>query len=282
MPSHDQFMSFPDRMDKKSYLGWNRPWVHARVLVHGAVRLHSNWVAGVMSDPQWRLYCNLDAGAEVYTEQGSLRLEAGRLYVLPAWLAWRGEIHQPLRHMFFGVDVPLFSRRQCRASWDRAYELKGAEEIIRDWQALCFTWLEGTQPEAADFCDWYQIVYRILSRFLSEYPPLAEPTPSELQSVCEYIDQHLGADLSNEALADVAFCSSGHLNRQFRKLINQTPASYVRERRLTAAAHRLAYTDDSIELIAEDLGFPNRHYLTRVFTKTMGYAPAAYRKLFIY
>ena len=43
-----------------------------------------------MSDPQWRLYCNLDAGAFVHTAHGRLELEPLQLYVLPAWLRWHG------------------------------------------------------------------------------------------------------------------------------------------------------------------------------------------------
>ena len=50
------------------------------------------------------------------------------------------------------------------------------------------------------------------------------------------------------------------------------------ERRIAAATHRLAFTTESIDQIADRLGFANRYHFTRMFTKRMGTSPAAYRK----
>ncbi len=273
-------MSFPDRWVGKTHLNRDYPWIHARILMHGAVHLVDDWVSNYMSDPQWRVYCNLEDGAEVTTEHGVTELEANRIYVLPAWLRWKGVIRSPVNHMFFGIDIPLFSMLQAQLSWNTAYLLQDVDDLVTDWQTQCFAWQRGAEQTAVEFTRWYQIMYRALEKFFQQHPPQSAHMPNDLRLVTEYIEQHLGEDLNNERLAEVAYCSSGHLIRTFGKLLNQTPANYVRERRLTAAAHRLAYTDDSIDQIAEELGFPNRHYLTRVFTKTMGCAPARYRKLF--
>lgn len=280
MPSSDQFVSFSDLWAPGTNLGGGHPWTHTRILTHGAVSLKQDWVAHWMSDPQWRLYCNLDAGACVHTGHGVLALEPLQLYVLPAWLNWHGSVEGKVRHMHFGVDIPQFSMQQARTNWNNVYQVTDGDAIVKAWCEICFSWQGGREQSAADYCRWYQLMYQIMELFFEQQPPQQRQLPQELRDVTDYIEQHLGAELNNEELAEVALCSSGHLIRTFKRLLGQTPAQYVRERRLTAAAHRLAYGDDSIEQIAEELGFPNRYYLTRVFTKMMGYSPARYRKLF--
>ena len=63
-----------------------------------------------------------------------------------------------------------------------------------------------------------------------------------------------------------------------RLQIGQTPAQYVLERRITFAAERLSFSEDSIERIAEVCGFPDRFYFSRMFVRRMGQPPAAYRR----
>jgi len=52
---------------------------------------------------------------------------------------------------------------------------------------------------------------------------------------------------------------------------------YVRERRIARAAELLLTSAWDLERIASASGFPNRHYLSRVFRQRMGLPPAAYR-----
>jgi AraC-like DNA-binding protein len=95
----------------------------------------------------------------------------------------------------------------------------------------------------------------------------------------QYIDRHLAHDLSNATLARVCGVSEDHFIRVFRRNVGQTPAQYTLDRRVTAAAHRLVFSDDKIDAIAHAAGFRDRFYFTRVFARRMGLPPAAYRNL---
>ncbi len=67
------------------------------------------------------------------------------------------------------------------------------------------------------------------------------------------------------------------LNAAFRAAMGVSAAECVRERRIARAADFLLSSDWTIDRIADEAGFPNRHYLSRVFAARMGVAPAAYR-----
>ncbi|MBB5037926.1 helix-turn-helix transcriptional regulator, partial [Prosthecobacter dejongeii] len=80
--------------------------------------------------------------------------------------------------------------------------------------------------------------------------------------------------LRSQHLAPIA--SSGFI-RAFREHTGQTPAAYVTATRLRLAGEALVLTDKTIDQIAIEHGFPNRHYFTRIFTQHLGCGPAEFR-----
>jgi YesN/AraC family two-component response regulator len=44
------------------------------------------------------------------------------------------------------------------------------------------------------------------------------------------------------------------------------------------ASKMLIFSDLSVEQIAEELGYPNRHYFSRVFAQNTGFGPVTFRK----
>ena len=91
--------------------------------------------------------------------------------------------------------------------------------------------------------------------------------------VLHYIESHLDRRLDNAVLARIAHQSKSRFIREFGRVVGQTPACYVIERRIAAAAEQLAFTGESIEHIAAAAGFANRFYFTRVFVRLMGISP---------
>jgi transcriptional regulator GlxA family with amidase domain len=105
--------------------------------------------------------------------------------------------------------------------------------------------------------------------------------PHQLLRAMEAIRKHLYKPLSVEDLARLAGYSPEHLAHLFRKHVKQSPSACIREHRIREAARRLAYTDDTIEVIADDLCFANRHHMSRLFKSIMKEAPATFRKRFM-
>ncbi|MEX0324650.1 MAG: helix-turn-helix domain-containing protein [Puniceicoccaceae bacterium] len=103
------------------------------------------------------------------------------------------------------------------------------------------------------------------------------PIPPQLQSAFHIVNEHLYSPLSVKELAQKVGYSPEHLSHLFRKHLKQSPSDFIRKARIHEAARRLAYTDDTIEAIADDLCFANRHHLSRVFKTVINEPPAAFR-----
>lgn len=109
-----------------------------------------------------------------------------------------------------------------------------------------------------------------------ELPP-ASAVPDRLLEVLSLIQRAPHSTLSNPFLADRAGMSLERFIRAFRQHTGQTPAAYVTATRLRLGAEALVLTDKTIDQIAVEHGFPNRHYFTRLFTRHQGCGPAEFR-----
>jgi transcriptional regulator GlxA family with amidase domain len=108
--------------------------------------------------------------------------------------------------------------------------------------------------------------------------PPPEPLPERLLEILALIQKAPHSDLSNPFLAELSGMSVEKFIREFRQHTGHTPAAYVLSTRLRLAGEALALTDHTIDQIAAQNGFPNRHYLSRMFSRQFGCGPAEFRE----
>ncbi|MER5687747.1 GlxA family transcriptional regulator [Streptomyces sp. NPDC002205] len=101
-----------------------------------------------------------------------------------------------------------------------------------------------------------------------------------LREVQHWITEHPGDDLSVEALAARARLSPRHFARAFQAETGQTPGRYVDRVRLEHARRLLEDTTDGVAHVAHTCGYGTPEGMRRAFIKTLGTAPAEYRRRF--
>ncbi|MFI5663093.1 GlxA family transcriptional regulator [Streptomyces sp. NPDC051684] len=101
-----------------------------------------------------------------------------------------------------------------------------------------------------------------------------------LGEVQRWIAEHPGADLCVEALAARARLSPRHFARAFRTETGMTPGRYVERVRVEHARRLLEDTGAGVEEISRSSGYGTPEAMRRAFLKTIGTAPAEYRRRF--
>ncbi|AKJ09404.1 AraC family transcriptional regulator [Streptomyces incarnatus] len=101
-----------------------------------------------------------------------------------------------------------------------------------------------------------------------------------LREVQRWITEHPAGDLTVDALAARARLSPRHFARAFREETGMTPGRYVDRVRLEHARRLLEDTTDNIEEVARASGYGTPEAMRRAFTRTLGTAPAEYRRRF--
>lgn len=101
-----------------------------------------------------------------------------------------------------------------------------------------------------------------------------------LREVQHWISEHPDDDLSVESLAARARLSPRHFARAFRTETGTTPGRYVDRVRLEHARRLLEDTSDGIEGISRASGYGTPEAMRRAFVRSLGTAPAEYRRRF--
>lgn len=104
---------------------------------------------------------------------------------------------------------------------------------------------------------------------------LFSPTTYTFKQV---IDAHLFLQVGVEELARKTNLSVSSFKREFTKLYNDTPANYIRTKRLEKAAELLLASDQRITDIAFDCGFNDLANFTKSFHDKFTLSPTQYRQ----
>ena len=83
-----------------------------------------------------------------------------------------------------------------------------------------------------------------------------------------------------EALSRELEVEPTRLVRGFRRHLDTTPADYLRQVRVEEARRLLLDTEQPVADIALETGFTDQSHLTRVFRRSLGETPAAFRRRF--
>lgn len=91
------------------------------------------------------------------------------------------------------------------------------------------------------------------------------------------IENNLFNNLSMDQLAYICHMSLSTFKREFSKTFDDTPAHYIKHRRLSAAKNQLLSSTESITEIAFSVGFVDVSTFSDNFTKKYGVSPSKFR-----
>lgn len=96
-----------------------------------------------------------------------------------------------------------------------------------------------------------------------------------------YIHENYDENHHNSYYAKLCGLSESRFYYTFSNLLNMTPQTYLESLRIEAARNLLITTDISIKEVAEQVGYEDQLYFSRVFKKNIGVSPLNYRKIYL-
>jgi AraC-like DNA-binding protein len=234
----------------------------------------------------WRLYQNDAASGTVVCGDEPIDLVPNGVYLIPSGLNLASKNSAHIGQFFVHFDlrgVPPFAFRDLFPSpvlVDSGADF--AKLVAEVGQKVASIGIDDIALQ----CQLKGIIYAAFGYYLENLPGnLIDATWARLQAMqpvapaLQMIERQLEQPLTNRELANACAMSENHFIRRFRQAIGLTPASFIQQKRLAAAAQLLLYTDESIDAIALKTGFSDRFYFSRAFRRAMGRPPATYRRL---
>ncbi len=104
-----------------------------------------------------------------------------------------------------------------------------------------------------------------------------ELTGRKLQ-IYQFIEDHAHEDISLADLSRAIGLSSSRTRHLVKELTNRPFKSLIEEERMLRAGYLLQSTGNTLDEIAEAIGYKNCYYFNRVFKNYFGVPPGAYRR----
>ncbi len=269
---------------RHKYLNYTTPWgVSLSGVTRGGLSsflIHESGYQATLEDwnhegvdsPFWRLYHNPKPGCHLRFQGREIPLGPDKFVLIPANTIFDCCGPVPACHFWLHFTVNHLAGTVAEAP-----VILPVSPLL---QSLVRAVIETHQQPAGAARDQrvhHQSAALLHAIFAEWDAPEPKTMPERLLEVLALIQKAPHADLSNPFLAERAGMGVERFIRSFREHTGLTPAAYVLSTRLRLAGEALALSEKTIDQIAVENGFPNRHYLTRMFTRQFGCGPAEFR-----
>ena len=245
-----------------------------RFLIHecGFQKRIENWsTGGEVLCPFWCLWHVMEEGNWVESDGARWELGPERILLKPAHVSHSTHSQRPAAQVW--LHFSLIPEYVFETPAPFVISLSPLlREQISAVMAACSDAREG------DARVLYHYAQAFLNACFAARPLPLRVLPEALRAILQLIDSEPASDLSNARLARMAGMSVSNFIIWFESHTHQPPATYVRDIRYQKASRMLIFTQASIEQIAAELGYPNRHYFSRIFAARAGCGPATFRK----
>lgn len=101
---------------------------------------------------------------------------------------------------------------------------------------------------------------------------------SLVSAAIAYLESNYASDIRVDDIARSVCLSPSRLSHVFKQTTGMSLVDYLNRMRIDRACQMLAQSDRPVTAIALELGFSDSAYFTRLFGKTVGMSPSAYRR----
>ncbi|MEK8132074.1 response regulator [Paenibacillus filicis] len=100
-----------------------------------------------------------------------------------------------------------------------------------------------------------------------------------IEEIKDYLDQHFYEEITLTLLAEQFHFSPQYISKKFKDTYQKTIVMYLTDLKIERAKSMLSGTSLSVAEIANQLGYEDENYFSKVFKKQVGVSPSPYRKL---
>jgi AraC-like DNA-binding protein len=233
------------------------------------------------------MYCAEGKGNLLY-EQQAFQIKMGDVFILPPKHAhaYQADSEQP-----WTLYWCHFQGKEASAFFDYIYQDLTVKLIAQMNEIDFLYWFKELVETARESIALENLIYasnllrQILTRIERQNRLDKQSRQREKHSVSAalpkiqaFMRAHLNKQLNLEELAQLCTCSKFHFSRQYQQLTGKSPLRHFNELKMEHACFLLEQTAFSVSEIAQQLGYDDALYFSRVFRKVYQQAPSAYRK----
>ena len=214
----------------------------------------------------------------------------GASYQTPPWEAWEKEMVRLGQLLHTRDSILDFTANLKSGGYIDARNLR---RFVRELNQLLYNYLHDQNIDfeqifdLAEYQNYEAIADLSIGALYSFVNYIFEKLDGNRQSdnrqesiilqLKDYIDQHLGENLSRTVLASNVYLSEDYISKIFVRMTGMSIPNYIAARRIEKAREYISNSSLPISKIALEVGYSNFSYFSKTFRDLVGCTPNEYR-----
>lgn len=244
-------------------------------LYAGYVTTDESWRQQPLYASYSRLYYISEGSGILVSEQGSMPLEAGYVYIVPCGMKVGFYGTPSVTKLFFHINISFDEKNDAFENYCHFSRLPRSVKYINELKEM---YLSNSKKDrfmlkseiSATICEFLS---RKDNRNISK-----NKYCKNVSDAIAFIRKNIRATLTVKEVSSAVACSANTLAGSFKKELGQSISNYIEEIVMSEAQAQLLYTDNSIREISESLGYCDQFYFSRRFKNWFSSAPTEYRR----
>ncbi len=228
---------------------------------------------------EFHLFLLIENGkVEYFLKNGKkLQAQSGDLVYIPAGAEYITSFSLDSSNLIssLGINFKLFDENGKYLTNNDIFVFNSSKvkKVIYEIERLSYTFNQTKNKFNAEL---YNVFNILCDEFYAQN--LSNEDFSIIKNGVEYLHQNYDKNFELTILADKCNISEVYFRRLFKKLLGYSPNEYRIKLRLEKACDYLKFTTIPIQLIAENLGFTDSAYFTKVFKEKYNDTPLNFRR----
>ena len=258
----------------------------------------AEWDYNNLSSPFWRLYYNSIEGASIKYKQQSVALTPSKVILIPPYTSFTtalsnssterlsgnriesveelnqlprlGMIDHFFIHFHLGIQLDYLD--------PGFYVFDVNDALFEEIKTIRYAIINSVENIGyQQSLQLYALIIGLLAK-IDQSKWTIKTHDKRVIKVVEFIGEHYTENLTNEELAKQVGMASNSFLRLFKTEMGITLQRYVQKVRIEKALMEMHNSNMSIEHIAMECGFSDRHHFSKVFKQVVGIPPGQFRQ----
>jgi AraC-like DNA-binding protein len=262
----------------------------------------TQWECTNMAFPFWRIYHNKTKGARIIFNAENMELTDDKIIIIPPNTSYSnylvtkdskiktesivGSMVKDINDINYCVENESFDHLFVHFNIGTPYDFvkPGVYAIVNnDFYSDLLKKIEMNCINGGDTFDFKSSmdIHLLILSILAKLPKelwMKLDMDNRILLCQQYVQNNLQADLSNSKLASLAYMATNSFSRLFKENTGESVQQYVMKSKIENARLLMHHSDKSIDSIASECGFCNRHYFSKAFKQIVGMSPGYYKQ----
>ncbi|MFA6292248.1 MAG: AraC family transcriptional regulator [Victivallales bacterium] len=237
----------------------------------------------IITDPFNRMYWVKSGYGYVEHHGITYRLVPGRLYLIPAYSPGRYWCSAEMKLCWCHFTASVLANAELFGLFKCEYEMKISEGKMsltgHLWDIILKSFRSGNISDSTAVDG----ALRLLLSFFLETADAAELKQGrevfeKFSPAFKHIEENISKEIKISELARTVNLQENYFTNLFTKYFKTSPVRYVNLQKIKHAQKLMYNSSLSLKEIAQQTGFSNEFYFSRVFRKTAGMPPGEFRR----